>query len=81
MANLVAFNLGVPEVRDREAIRTMVKSLPPTPYVPKTIKVETPEEAKAREDRKEPAPIVGAGAGPGDAEQLEMLVKELTAME
>jgi hypothetical protein len=30
------------------------------PYVPKNVKVETPEEVKARELRKEPPPLASA---------------------
>ncbi len=78
MANLVAFNLGLAEERDLEKVRAIVAALPPTPYVPKVIKVETPEEAKAREERKEPAPVVGAEVE--DAELLEKLESELSAI-
>jgi ubiquitin-activating enzyme E1 len=69
MANLIAFNLGMPEVRDIAAIKEMVGKLSYPQYLPKTIKVETPEEAKAREERKEPAPV--AGSAPEDDDLLK----------
>jgi ubiquitin-activating enzyme E1 len=78
MANLIAFNLGIPEVRDRKAIREMVMKVPNPTYIPKQIKVETPEEAKAREERKEPAPVVGSM--PEDDVMCTTLTSELEAM-
>ncbi len=47
----------------------MVKECPDLPYVAKTIVVETPEEAKAREERGEPAPVQ-AGADCEDDEPV-----------
>lgn len=55
-ANLVAFNLGIPQVNDVNKVRTMAKAYTGKPYVAKQIKVETPEEAKAREAAGTPAP-------------------------
>jgi len=60
MANLIAFNLGLEQVRTRESIHSMVKAYPGKPYVAKAIKVETPEEEKAREARNEPPPTLTA---------------------
>jgi len=56
MANLIAFNLGIQGCTDLPAIRDICKSQQGKDYVQTKIKVETPEEAKAREERKEPAP-------------------------
>ena len=41
---------------DRETIRGIVAGLEPAEYVRKVIVVETPEEAKAREEAGRPAP-------------------------
>ena len=48
-SNLIFANVGQPSV-DRETIRTIVTELAPAEYVRKVIVVETPEEAKAREE-------------------------------
>ena len=48
-ANLLAFILGVPQEHDPEKVHTIAKAYEGKPYVAKQIKVETPEEAKARE--------------------------------
>jgi len=56
-ANLVAATIGIAEERDEAKIIAMVKEIPAKAYIKKTIIVETPEEAKAREERGEPAPV------------------------
>lgn len=37
-------------------MKNIAYAIPSKPYVPKLIKIETPEEVKAREARKEPPP-------------------------
>ena len=56
----------------------MAKKLPASVYVPKKIHVETPEEAKAREQRGERPPV--AGNAPEDAELMAGLAIELAAL-
>lgn len=55
-ANLVAFNLGVEQVKDLAKVHAIAKAYSGKPYIAKQIKVETPEEAKAREAAGQPAP-------------------------
>lgn len=71
MANLVAFNLGVKGTSDLAAIKDLCKDRVAKEYVQKKIKVETPEEAKAREERKEPAPTMAVV----DEDETEVLAK------
>jgi len=55
-ANLIAATIGIDPIRDEAQMAALAKSAPSKPYTAKTIVVETPEEAKAREERGEPAP-------------------------
>lgn len=55
-ANLLAFNLGIPQNRDRGQIYKIAVSQQGKPYIKKTLKIETPEEAKKREEAKLPPP-------------------------
>ena len=55
-ANLIASTIGIEPVRDEAKMAEMAAAAPSKQYVAKTIVVETPEEAKAREERGEPAP-------------------------
>jgi hypothetical protein len=55
-ANLLSFNLGIPQNRDREQIYKIAVSQQGKPYIKKTLKIETPEEAKKREEAKLPPP-------------------------
>jgi len=72
-ANLIAATIGIPEERDEAKLTAMVKEVPDKAYVAKTIIVETPEEAKAREERGEPAPT-----NPGtDSEDDEPIITAL----
>jgi ubiquitin-activating enzyme E1 len=50
-ANLIAFNLGIPQVKDKNFIESIVKTQQGKPYVSK--KVKTGEEAKAGEESKQ----------------------------
>ena len=56
-ANLIAATIGIEPIRDEAQMAALAKTAPSKPYVAKTIVVETPEEAKAREERGEPAPV------------------------
>jgi ubiquitin-activating enzyme E1 len=78
MANLVAFNLGITGCTDVVAIRNIVKSQEGKAYVQSKIIVETPEEQKAREERKEPAPIVGSDENDNDV--IPVLIVELASL-
>jgi hypothetical protein len=55
-ANLVAFNLGIPQIRDRSQVQKIAAAQSGKPYIQKKMKVETPEEAKKREEAKLPPP-------------------------
>lgn len=79
MSNLIAFNLGIQGSTDLPAIREICKSQQGKPYVQNKIKVETPEEAKAREERKEPAPSQ-VMEGENDIEVLAELVPAVAAL-
>jgi ubiquitin-activating enzyme E1 len=67
-ANLIAFNLNIEQVRDEKAARAMAKNTKPKDYIRQKIAVETPEEAKEREEKKLPPPKVEGAAD--DEEQL-----------
>ena len=54
-SNLIFANLGMPPL-ERDNVKAMAAQLEPATYVQKTIAVETPEEAKAREAEGRPAP-------------------------
>lgn len=56
-ANLIAVNLGLAPERDEGKIREMMKATKATEYVQKKVVVETPEEAKEREDQGLPPPV------------------------
>jgi len=80
-ANLVAFNLGVPQVQSPEQVRALAKAYHGKPYVAKQIKVETPEEAKAREAAGQPAPQHHQEApGMTDEEDIKKLVAQLSEL-
>jgi ubiquitin-activating enzyme E1 len=76
-ANLIAFNLGIPQVTDKEQMRKYAANTQAKPYTQKKIVVETPEEAKAREARGEPAPTAGPVASENDHEEVNKLSEEL----
>jgi ubiquitin-activating enzyme E1 len=57
-ANLLAYNLGINQVIDDEAVRKMAAATTEKSYVQTKIIVETPEEVKAREARNEPPPTL-----------------------
>ena len=56
----------------------MAKECPDSPYVKKTIVVETPEEAKAREERGEPAPVQAGLDSEDDEPIITALMEQLT---
>ena len=56
----------------------MAKECPDSPYVKKTIIVETPEEAKAREERGEPAPVQAGLDSEDDEPIITALMEQLT---
>lgn len=77
-ANLIAFNLNLPQVRDLAKIREFARNATVAPYKAKKIKVETPEEAKAREAAGLPAPKQEEAAEDGDDEAaLNQLMADL----
>jgi len=76
-ANLIAFNLGVPQERDLNVVRELAKKYEGKPYTAKQIKVETPEEAKAREASGQPAPQQQEAPGMNDEEDIKNLVEKL----
>ena len=57
-ANLVAFNLGIEQVRDTEKILKLTEEVKVPEFVPKKIKIELPGEEKKQEN-KEPEPEEG----------------------
>lgn len=79
-ANLIAFNLGIPQVRDTNIVQQIAASQHGKPYVKKTIKVETPEEAKARELAKLPPPKETVEISADDEEVVQALMAELTPL-
>lgn len=77
-ANLIAFTLKLPENRDEAAIKAMVDKAQVGDYVPKKIKVETPEEAKENaNNNQQPKPEEPA---PEDEEVIEKTLKELDTL-
>jgi len=76
--NLVATTVGVPEERDMDKVKDIVKDFPAKEYVPKSITVETPEEAKAREEAGEPAPAQGPAEAEDEEPVIERLMGQLT---
>jgi len=80
-ANLVAFNLGIPQERNVDAVRHLAQHYQGKHYVAKQIKVETPEEAKAREAAGKPAPQHHMEApGMNDEEDIKNLVEKLAQL-
>ena len=79
-ANLIAFNLGIQQNRDVEQVRSIAAKCSAKPYVKKAIVVETPEQAKAREERKEPPPVAAPVSAADDEENLQKLMTELKAL-
>jgi len=71
---MVASTIGIEAVRDEEAIAKMANEVESSEYKPKKIVVETPEEAKAREERGEPPPKQDVG---GDDEDDEPIITAL----
>jgi len=51
LANLVAANLKIDQVRDETTIRKLAEATKAGEYVHKVIKVKTPEEEKAEEGK------------------------------
>jgi ubiquitin-activating enzyme E1 len=79
-ANLIAFNLGVPQVRDAAQVKAIAKAYGGQAYVAKQIKVETPEEAKAREAAGAPAQQHMEAPGMNDEEDIKNLVEQLATL-
>jgi len=75
-ANLIAFTLGVKENRDAKAVAEMANACTSREYKKKKIVVETPEEAKAREERGEAAPEVST-ASDDDKPVIDALLVKL----
>jgi len=69
----------VKEERDLEKVKAMVKEIPNKEYVPKKIQVETPEEAKAREESGEPAPAQGPAESEDDEPQIAKFMEQFKA--
>lgn len=78
-ANLIAFNLGIPQNRDAESVRAIAAKTVGLPYVKKEIVVETPEQAKAREEAKLPPPVATPVSSVDDEESLKQLMIKLKA--
>jgi hypothetical protein len=68
-ANLLAFNIGLPQ-KDATEVKAYCSKVTPKPYVPKKIKVETPEEAKAREAAGLPPPTAAGEDISNEEEEL-----------
>lgn len=75
-ANLIALAMGIPENRDVEAIKAMVEKAQADPYVPKKIKVLTPEEEK--EQAANPQPV--AAGDEADEDTVAALTQELDGL-
>jgi len=76
-SNLIFANLDMPSV-ERDQIKAMLAQLPPAQYVPKTIQVETPEEAKEREAEGRPAPQQAANESDDDEPVITQLLAGLS---
>lgn len=59
-ANLIAVNLGLEPERDMAKIKELASQTEAKPYVKKNVVVETPEEAKEREEAGRPAPVAAS---------------------
>mmetsp|Transcript_21396 Transcript_21396/g.33094 ORF Transcript_21396/g.33094 Transcript_21396/m.33094 type:complete len:458 (-) Transcript_21396:85-1458(-) len=73
-SNLIATALNIPECKDVEKVRALVQQVQAAPYVPKKIKVMTPEEEKERGN----APEVSA---PEDDDKVPQLEAELVQLQ
>lgn len=73
-ANLIAFNLGIEQVTDKDKVREIAAQTKVSPYIQKKILVETPEQQKAREEAKLPPPVMVMA---DDAETLKNLMTSL----
>ena len=71
-ANLIAVNLGMSPERDMAKMLELAKATSEGTYVKKNIVVETPEEAKAREEAGQPAP-----ARPADQDDEAVITEVL----
>jgi ubiquitin-activating enzyme E1 len=76
--NLIAATIGMAPERDLGKIKAWANECPNREYIKKTIVVETPEEAKAREERGEPAPVPTAAACEDDEPVITALMEQLT---
>jgi ubiquitin-activating enzyme E1 len=56
-ANLIAVNIRIAPERDPDAVKALIAQTQSKGYVKKAIVVETPEEAKEREEAGRPAPV------------------------
>lgn len=74
-ANLIALAMGIPENRDADKVKEMCGKVQADAYVPKKIKVLTPEEEK--ENARNPQPVA---ADDGDEETVAALSQELDAL-
>jgi ubiquitin-activating enzyme E1 len=77
---LIAFNLGIQQNRNVEEVRAIAAKCTAKSYVKKVLVVETPEQAKAREERKEPPPVAAPVSSADDEENLQKLMTELKAL-
>lgn len=76
-ANLIAFNLGIEQVRDTAAMKAAIAKTQAKPYVKKEIVVETPEEQKKREEAKLPPPVAKPVSAVDDEKMLESMMVDL----
>ena len=74
-ANLIALAMGIPENRNVEQVKVMCEKAQADPYVPKKIKVLTPEEEK--ENAQNPQPVA---ADDGDEDTVAALSQELDTL-
>lgn len=77
-ANLIASTIGIAPVLDEAKMAEMAKAAPAKTYEAKKIVVETPEEAKAREERGEPAPVQQGQDNEDDEPVITALMNALT---
>ena len=78
--NLISATIGLPNL-EREAVKEIAAALPAAEYVRKVIVVETPEEAKAREESGQPAPQQTASDNDDDEPVIAALLEGLRATE
>merc|ERR1712083_242318 len=76
-----ASTIGIEPVRDEAAIAKMATEVETPEYKPKKIVVETPEEAKAREERGEPAPKQDVGGDNDDDEPIITALMEALTLD